>query len=260
MTWTTRLRSDIGGLAAIVMGEGPTVLLLHGVGLKAEAWRAQLESLPARMIAPDMPGHGASPPSARGSEMDGFLAHASCVLHGIESPVIVVGHSMGAMLALELTVQQPERVRAVVALNAIFERSPEAASAVQSRAAELDGRTVPDPGPTLTRWFGAAQTPERKACETWLNAVDPKGYQAAYTAFAHSALPSRAALAQITCPAIFMTGSAEPNSTPQMSRAMADLTPQGRAIIVQDAAHMMPMTHADAVNAMLTQLIQEVPS
>ena len=63
MTWTTRQRSDFGTLQAITAGEGPIVLLVHGVGLQAEAWAAQIDALAHRfrVIAVDMPGHGKSP-------------------------------------------------------------------------------------------------------------------------------------------------------------------------------------------------------
>lgn len=45
MIWKTRPRSDFGTLKAVVQGSGPAVLLLHGVGLRAEAWGAQIEDL-----------------------------------------------------------------------------------------------------------------------------------------------------------------------------------------------------------------------
>ena len=63
MTWTTRQRSEIGGLSAVVAGEGPAILLIHGVGLRAEAWNRQTDALSAnwRTSAVDLPGHGASP-------------------------------------------------------------------------------------------------------------------------------------------------------------------------------------------------------
>ncbi|WP_136442158.1 alpha/beta fold hydrolase [Pacificoceanicola onchidii] len=257
MTWITRPRSEIGGLAAIVRGVGPDVLLLHGVGLRAEAWGAQLGALPGRITAPDMPGHGGS--ALRSDvQMDGYVAAALSVLEALEGPAVVVGHSMGAMLALELALRAPERVRAVAALNGVFERPDAAAEAVSARAKTLTGLDNPDPTPTLERWFGAEASPEREACEGWLRGVDPQGYKQAYTAFASSTLPRRDALQSLQCPALFMTGSEEPNSTPAMSKAMASLAPKGRALIIEGAAHMMPMTHAAEVNAALTELIMEV--
>lgn len=259
MIWTTRPRSERAGLAAIEAGEGAQIVLLHGVGLRSEAWNWQIDALAEahQVTAFDMPGHGES---AVRSEMSRVSDFADAVLAAIDGPAMVVGHSMGAMIALDLAVRAPDRVRGVVALNAVFERSPEAARAVQARAAELDGVSVADPTGALDRWFGPDDSPERLACQDWLRSVTPAGYKAAYTAFAHNPGPRRADLARLSCPALFMTGGLEPNSTPAMSEAMAALVPKGRAIIVPDAAHMMPMTHPEVVNAALLDFAAEVLS
>jgi pimeloyl-ACP methyl ester carboxylesterase len=149
-------------------------------------------------------------------------------------------------------------VRGVAALNAIYRR-PEAASlAVQARAAALDGISAPDPAATLARWFDSA-SPERDACEDWLRAADPAGYRDAYRVFAAADGPADATLAALPCPALFLTGAREPNSTPAMSRSMAALVPQGRAEIIEDAAHMMPMTHAAQVTAHLAHFAAGCP-
>lgn len=260
MTWTTRPRSEIGGLAAIQTGAGPNVLLLHGVGLRAEAWGAQLDALAsvARLTAPDMPGHGESPIGSTRAELSGYTEATLRVLDRLGGSTVVVGHSMGAMIALDLAARAPRQVAGVVALNAIFERSAEATQAVATRAAALDGETPSDPTGTLRRWFGDTDPPECAACRTWLTATDPAAYKQAYTVFANSPIPRRDDLKTLTCPALFLTGELEPNSTPAMSRAMAELVPNGRAQIIKGAAHMMPMTHAAEVNAALSTFLNEV--
>ncbi|MCT4369204.1 alpha/beta hydrolase [Yangia mangrovi] len=256
MTWTTRPRSDLGGgLAGIVAGaSGPRVLLIHGVGLRAEAWGAQLGALArsCRVIAVDMPGHGQS--VARGES--GLADFAGRIAGVLDGPTAIAGHSMGAMIAAELARQLPEKVSGIACLNAIHRRDPAAQQAVKARAAQLDGQSNGDPEPTLNRWFGEDETPARAACRDWLSDVDPQGYRAAYRVFAEEDGPAEATLRGLACPALFMTGALEPNSTPAMSRAMAELAPQGRAAVLPDAAHMMPMTHADEVTAELFRLIE----
>ncbi|MDO7733251.1 MAG: alpha/beta hydrolase, partial [Paracoccaceae bacterium] len=53
----------------------------------------------------------------------------------------------------------------------------------------------------------------------------------------------------------FMTGALDPNSTPAMSEAMAKATPTGQSLVLAGAAHMMPMTHSDAVNRAIATLV-----
>jgi pimeloyl-ACP methyl ester carboxylesterase len=256
MTWTIRPRSDHGPLAAITAGDGPLVVLIHGVGLRAEAWNAQIDALSHRfrVIAVDLPGHGHSAALGPDPQMSDFT---NAVVASFQGAACVIGHSFGAMIALDLAIRYPARVRGVVALNAIYRRDTDARVAVMARADALDGRTISDPSATLDRWFGAASLPERAACAAWLNAVDPSGYRAAYRVFAREDGPSDRGLVTLGCPALFITGEKEPNSTPTMSRQMAAHVADGQAEVIADAAHMLPMTHAPQVNSKLTQFLQE---
>lgn len=256
MTWTTRPRSDFGRLRCIKAGQGPLVLFLHGVGLRAEAWAEQLDhfALNYRVVAPDMPGHGESVPLGTAPILQDYT---DLVAAKLNEPAVVVGHSMGAMIAVDLAARFPQKVAGVAALNAIFLRSEAARTSVQARAAALDGAQVADPEPTLKRWFEDLESAPAAACREWLTAVDPAGYKAAYTVFAAEDGPDALALSGLKMPALFMTGALEPNSTPAMSEAMAKLAPKGRAVVLPGAAHMMPMTHPAAVNAELAKLLRE---
>ena len=256
MTWTTLPRSKQGDLSTIVSGDGPPVLLIHGVGLRGEAWCGQIDTLSTdhKVTAVDMPGHGAS--VLRGGKMT-LTDYSDCIAATLTEPTLVIGHSMGAMIALDIAVRFPNLVLGVVALNAVYQRDTAASKAVMARAANLDGHSMPDPSGTLERWFGTAASPARDACRNWLNSVDPKGYAAAYRVFASEDGPAPADLATLRCSALFITGSKEPNSTTAMSHAMALLAPRGRASIIEGAAHMMPMTHPNLVNAALLEFAQE---
>ena len=257
MTWTTQPRSNAGPLAAITSGKGPLVVLIHGVGLRAEAWGAQIQMLSrsCRVVAVDMPGHGDSAPLPAQPKLSDFVAPIAAA---VDEPAVVIGHSFGAMIALDIAIRYPKRVKGIAALNAIYRRSNDAKAAVMARADSLDGTSVADPTPTLTRWFGSDTSPERDACGAWLRAIDPSGYRDAYRIFAAENGPRYPDLIAMKCPALFLTGEKEPNSTPAMSHAMAALVPNGRANIVADAAHMMPMTHASNINAILSDFIRTV--
>ncbi|MFD1807175.1 alpha/beta fold hydrolase [Gemmobacter lanyuensis] len=66
MSRTLRL-SDGASVRVIEAGTGAPVLLIHGVGMRAEAWGPQIATLSAthRVLAVDMPGHGESTPCPR---------------------------------------------------------------------------------------------------------------------------------------------------------------------------------------------------
>jgi pimeloyl-ACP methyl ester carboxylesterase len=160
------------------------------------------------------------------------------------------------MIALDLAARNPQLCLGVVALNAIFRRPAQAAAAVRERAAELTADAPADPGPTIRRWFGSeVSSAEATACRRWLLGVDPAAYRAAYNVFAREDGPSIDALRALRCPALFATGSKEPNSTPEMSRRMAAYSRDGDALIIDGAAHMMPMTHAKPVNGALADFL-----
>lgn len=255
MIWTTRQRSDVGALSAIVAGKGPLVVLIHGVGLRSEAWATQIDHLAKdhRVFAVDMPGHGHS---ARLSNEPQLADYTDAIAATFDEAAIVIGHSFGAMIALDIAIRHPHKVTGVAALNAIFRRGVQAAAAVQARAQSLDGVHTANPDAPLVRWFGEKDSPEKMACHRWLSNVDPKGYRAAYGVFAREDGPADDALDSLSVPALFLTGALEPNSLPEMSHAMATRAPRGCAEIVAGAAHMLPMTHPDAVNGILTEFIQ----
>lgn len=253
LVWADRPRCDVGGLAAIVAGEGPLVLLLHGVGLRAESWNPVIDALSDshRVVAPDLPGHGHSPHDTSLASLTDYTQAISGLFMDVAT---VAGHSMGAMIGMSLAECIPRQVRAVIALNAIFERDPTARKAVEERAAVLDGISPNDPQLTLSRWFRTTRSSAAEACHTWLTSVDPQGYRAAYSVFASENGPSRTSLKNLAMPALFLTGGNDPNSTPEMSHKMAALSQHGEAQVVQEAAHMLPMTHPQVVTSAIRRL------
>ena len=256
MTWTIQPRSNFGALAAITDGSGPNVVLVHGVGLRAEAWGGQLQALAqnGRVIAVDMPGHGES---ARLGDHPSLTDFTDAIAVILTEPAVMIGHSFGAMIALDMAARHPDLVHGVASLNAIFQRDTNAKEAVLSRCENLDGKTTADPTATLNRWFGSVPSAARDACQEWLCGVDPVGYRDAYRVFATQDGPSETALRNLRCSALFLTGEDEPNSTPMMSQRMAALAPKGATIVLKGAAHMLPITHAAQVTEILKQFIQD---
>ena len=249
MIWTTLPRSRLNNeFCGWQGGTGPQLLLIHGVGMRADYWSNLIPELQNHfsLTIIDLPGHGDSAHLV--DDNPSLPRYTDSVARLIQdSHTMVVGHSMGALIAIDLAIRYPDHVTAIVAMNAPYQRSDTAKAAVQSRANSIAGDEALNFDATVERWFDSDATgisaAAKNCCEQWLNQLNITGYGQAYSAFAHHDGPNKTELETIRCPALFMTGGDEPNSTPAMSQAMASAVGQGEFHIVSNARHMMSMTH-----------------
>ncbi|MDP4007048.1 MAG: alpha/beta hydrolase [bacterium] len=103
-----------------IAGEGPALLILHGWGSSSGKWEriaSEITKQGFRVYAIDLPGFGASsPPDAVwGIKEYAFLVLAFMDAIG-ESKVIIVGHSVGGQIALQLALFSPSRVEKLILL------------------------------------------------------------------------------------------------------------------------------------------------
>ena len=255
-----RLRQ--GPISYISAGTGAPLVLLHGVGLNADIWSPQIEALSDRyhVIAIDMPGHGESdrlPGDA--IDLDRYVEAVAdfCRALGLKKAGLC-GHSMGALISLGLGLRHPDMFGSILLLSAVYKREPDAARQVQARAASMTAAShAASLGSTLDRWYGdnPAFDAARRATEAMLACVDAQGYASAYSVFARADRHFADRLHALEMPVRCMTGEFDPNSTPAMSRAIADEAPLGSCDIVAGARHMLGVTHPDIVARALAELM-----
>jgi pimeloyl-ACP methyl ester carboxylesterase len=119
MRWQTSVME--GGLRVDEGGSGEVLLvLLHGLGATGDVWGRWRPLLarrwPGRWLAPDLPGHGGSPPLAAYT-FDGLAAAVASVVPP-SSRVVVLGHSLGGVVGLALASGRfPVPVQAVIGLG-----------------------------------------------------------------------------------------------------------------------------------------------
>lgn len=262
MTSTTLQLSDPNLTAHMVeAGRGEPLLLIHGVGMQAAAWEPQMAALAAHhhVIAVDMPGHGASSPLPASSQLPDFVNWLKMVVEARGcGPVNLAGHSMGALISGGFAAQHPDLVRRVALLNGVYKRDEGARQAVLARAREIAAGTMNIDGP-LARWFDDTPGDAEALAQTrkWLQAMDMAAYATAYGAFAAGDATYADAWPDIACPALFLTGDDDPNSTPAMARSMANKAQRGKAIIIKGHKHMVNLTAIDAVNTALLDWLAE---
>jgi pimeloyl-ACP methyl ester carboxylesterase len=119
----------------------PLLVLLHGLGATADVWAGWRPLLagrwPGRWIAPDLPGHGGSPPLASYT-FDGLAAAVAGIVP-TGAGAVVLGHSLGGVVSLALASARPGLgVRAVIGLGIKVSWTAEELE----RARSLAGRPV----------------------------------------------------------------------------------------------------------------------
>jgi pimeloyl-ACP methyl ester carboxylesterase len=117
-------RHELAGISTAVLegGEGPPVVLLHGPGESAAKWLRIIPGLVRanRVIAPDLPAHGASevPDASPGTDRVlawlGELIERTC-----PSPPLLIGHVLGGSIAARFAIQRSDRLGHLVLVDSL---------------------------------------------------------------------------------------------------------------------------------------------
>ena len=99
-------------------GSGRPLLLIHGFPFNHEMWQPQIETLSrySRVIAPDLRGHGQSPPTPGSYSMDTLADDCATVLEklGVQQPVAICGLSMGGYVSFSFFRRYPQLVAGLI--------------------------------------------------------------------------------------------------------------------------------------------------
>jgi pimeloyl-ACP methyl ester carboxylesterase len=104
-----------------VSGDGPTVVMLHGIGRSLEDWSAQHALLQERfrVVSLDLAGFGGSEPLAEPCSLPALAGFVERFLDADEvaGPVHLVGNSLGGAVAMQVAAQAPHRVRSLALVD-----------------------------------------------------------------------------------------------------------------------------------------------
>jgi len=100
-------------------GHGPTVVMVHGLGSQMQHWlpTARLLARHHRVVLVELPGHGLSPMPTPFSLEQAAATLDDAIRDASDGPVVLVGHSLGGLVAAEEALLHPDRVRGLVLIE-----------------------------------------------------------------------------------------------------------------------------------------------
>jgi pimeloyl-ACP methyl ester carboxylesterase len=135
-------------LAFRTLGQGPPTVLLHGLLGSNRYWGGGFDRLADNglLLAPDLLGFGASPRpvSGYGPEEHGHALMSSLRTINVSGKLLLVGHSLGALIAIWMAGRYPDQVRGVVAFAPPLYRDPRKARQQIARVGWLERLFGPD--------------------------------------------------------------------------------------------------------------------
>ena len=256
-------RDKKSSLHYLVRGHGEPLLLIHGLGGSGADWAFQVAALEKRfrVIVPDLPGSGHSPPPRGGYTIQGFAATLWSLLDhlGVERTNII-GFSLGGAVALEMAARRPSRVPRLGLINSLATYRPDhwrkwlethvSAALVRllgmRRAAWLlAARLFPEPWQRAIRRHAAAA----------VGAVPAHSYLGAGFALARWAIGDR--LHQLTSRVLLI--AAEHDFTPLAEKRALAATLKADLVVVRGSRHGTPFDSVEVTNASLLALLTDQP-
>ena len=247
----------------IEAGQGDVaVLLLHGIGGGKAIWTHTLPALAGagfRAVAMDLPGYGGAPSVPT---LDAMAQAVAGVVAQIGARrTVLLGHSMGGMVAQELLARQPGIVQGLVlaCTSASFGKSDGAwqAQFVAERLAPLDaGLGMAGMAARLVPAIVAPQASAEAVREAIavMSGVPEATYRAALHAIA--AFDRRAALAEIAVPTLLLAAEHDRTAPPEVMQSMAARIPQSQYVCMPAAGHIANLEQPAAFNAAVLSFLQ----
>ena len=266
---------DGGSIYLVESGDGPPIVLSHGVTNSIRTWFHQLESLPSfgfRTIAFDHRGHGHSELGSAGHSVENLAQDMRSVVEGLDlRGAVLVGHSMGG-IAVEAFVTRfadiaAERVAGIVLLST-FARTPLGSPSTRTkRRIEQITNHAPDlswiwSSPNLgflVARLGFGRDPHPSHVELvrqMLRDCPPSTRLEAPRALV--GLDLTGDLPNVHIPTMVVVGTADILTPPAQARLIARLIPDARLEVFPGGGHMLMLERTDELDRLIVDFAREV--
>ncbi|MBM9478149.1 alpha/beta fold hydrolase [Nakamurella flavida] len=274
------VRVDVGGavMQCRTCGSGPLLVLLHGMGRTGADWAEQHDRLTAghRVVSMDLPGFGGSdrlPPPTTLTALAGAVWRTLDAL-AQDGPAVLVGNSLGGAVAMQASLDRPDRCRGLVLLSSAgFGRRTTAG--LRLAAVPGLGRALLAPHPSVAARVERAQfhdpalaTPAR--VRTALTAAEAPWAASVFGEVLHDlgdwrgvrgpwrrALLTKVAAAAL--PTLLVWGARDRILPAAHLAAAAAALPHATTRLLPDCGHMPQIERPDEVAALVADFVAELP-
>ena len=266
---------DAGSIYVVEKGDGPPIVLSHGVTNSTREWFHQLESLPAagfRTIAFDHRGHGQSKVGTAGHSLQTLANDMRSVVEGLDlRGAVLVGHSMGGVAVQAFVTQFPEvaaeRVAGIVLLSTLATTPLGSHSTRTKRRIEQITNHAPDMswvwsspnlGLVIARiGFGRDPHPSHVELVRQMMMECPPATRLE-SPRALIGLDLTDALPNVDIPTLVVVGTADVLTPPAQAKLIARLIPGARLEVFPGGGHMLMLERAAELDRLIIDFARGV--
>lgn len=236
----------------------PPILLIHGAGGSHLHWAPEIRRLNGfKVIALDLPGHGKSEGIGRQSVAD-YVEAVQDFMDVMDLPAaVIVGHSMGSAIALQLALDAPERVLGLVIVSGGSRLRVN--SSIMENAA--DSATFPLAVKNINEWaFSANADPRLRelAAQRMEKETRPTVLHGDFLAC--NDFDARERIQEIAKPTLIICGTDDKMTPIKHSLALQEQIKDAKLVEVEEAGHMIglekPHEVAEALQSFVDHLIR----
>lgn len=241
--------------------DGFPVLFSNALGTDFRIWDAMLPHLPdgLRILRYDTRGHGLSDAPQAPYYMGDLVQDAAALLEALDvKGALMVGLSIGGMIAQGLAAERPDLLRAVVLMDTATKIGNERIWQERVGMARKGGIEVLEET-TLTRWFTkefhANEQNTLAGIRAMLTRTPLEGYIGCCEAIAETDL--YASTAHLSLPTLAIVGAEDGSTPPDMVAEMASLIKGSRFEVIRKAGHLPCVEQPEKTAALIADFMQE---